>query len=293
MDSLLPTERATRREVYQTRVRPWIEDRLARQPRGVAHPVWDFLFDYYSHAPGQLLRWSPGLGVELLGTNPDQTDFPRDFEATNQGCRLVVHRFPARRIESLQWACNYLRQIQNREPFWGCFGLHEWAMVYQTEAIRHRRVPLRLGSLGTDDVVDRYPLQCSHFDASRFFTPASQPKNRWPLSRAHTTQHDQPGCVHVVMDLYKFCYKIVPWIDSELLADAFELAVEGRRLDMRASPYDLRDYGLEPIAIETKPGREVYLQAQRELAQAGLQLRPRVIAAYERLLQELNQPISR
>ena len=52
------------------------------------------------------------------------------------------------------------------------------------------------------------------------------------------------------MDLYKWAYKFYPWTPSDLIADAFELAVEIREIDMRASPYDLGVYGFEPITIE-------------------------------------------
>ena len=41
------------------------------------------------------------------------------------------------------------------------------------------------------------------------------------------------------MDLYKWCYKLGPLIESELLMDCLELAADARELDMRASPYDL------------------------------------------------------
>ena len=39
---------------------------------------------------------------------------------------------------------NMLRQTANRAGVFGCFGLHEWAMVYQAESIRHRACPLRV-----------------------------------------------------------------------------------------------------------------------------------------------------
>ena len=32
---------------------------------GEAHPVWDFLFTYYSLRPRQLRIWHPGFGVAL------------------------------------------------------------------------------------------------------------------------------------------------------------------------------------------------------------------------------------
>jgi hypothetical protein len=51
-------------------------------------------------------------------------------------------------------------------------------------------------------------------------------------------------------DLYKWSYKLSPLIDSETLLDCLELAAAAREIDMRASPYDLSDYGYTPIAVE-------------------------------------------
>ncbi len=74
------------------------------------------------------------------------------------------------------------------------------------------------------------------------------------MTRAATTDHDQPGCIHVNMDLYRFAYKIAPFCPSELVADAFDLARAAREVDMRASPYDLSGYGFAPLRIEISGG---------------------------------------
>jgi hypothetical protein len=87
----------------------------------------------------------------------------------------------------------------------------------------------------------------------------------------------------VNMDLYRFCYKIAPWIESEVLADAFALARAARELDMRASPYDLAEFGFEPIAIESADGRAQYVRLQREIARSAEPVRERVLRAYQRL----------
>ncbi len=71
---------------------------------------------------------------------------------------------------------------------------------------------------------------------------------------------------------------------SELLLDCFELAVELRTLDMRASPYDLQEFGMVPIAIETAEGRREYEQEQARLAEKAVPLRERLIGALERCL---------
>jgi hypothetical protein len=85
------------------------------------------------------------------------------------------------------------------------------------------------------------------------------------------------------MDLYRFCYKIAPWIESELLADAFELARFAREIDMRASPYDLREIGFEPIRVETADGRAEYVRWQGKIFERARPIRQRVLAAYRRL----------
>ena len=41
--------------------------RSFRAPAGEPHPVWDFLFTYYSLRPRQLRTWHPGFGVVLAG----------------------------------------------------------------------------------------------------------------------------------------------------------------------------------------------------------------------------------
>ncbi len=154
-----------------------------------------------------------------------------------------------------------------------CFGLHEWAMVYRSGEVRHQQVPLRLGRAGTDAVVDSMSLRCTHFDAFRFFTPAAAPRNMERLTRDDQIGREQPGCLHAGMDLYKWAFKLVPLVDSDLLLDCFALACAAREIDMRASPYDLSSFGYEPIAIETPGGRADYVRAQAELATRASDLR--------------------
>ena len=50
-------------------------------------------------------------------------------------------------------------------------------MVYRTSDVRHEKWPLRLGSTGTDQVVESHKVSCSHFDAFRFFTSSARPLN--------------------------------------------------------------------------------------------------------------------
>lgn len=274
---------ALRRELYLSRVRPWAEDRLRRMSRGEKHPVHDFLFEYYSFRPAHLLRWSPGPDVVLEEAVPADLGWA-DFVTCDGGLVLRPSAFPAHRVPYLRWAVAYLEAIRAREPSFACLGLHEWAMVYRDPNVRHPYVPLRLSLEETDAVVEGQPLRCTHFDAFRFFTRAAAPRNRLPLARQATTEHDQPGCLHVNMDLYRFAYKVAPFCPSDVLADAFELAAAAREVDMRASPYDLSGYGSPPVKIETREGREEYVELQRQLYGRGVPVRGRVLEAYRKLL---------
>jgi hypothetical protein len=278
MDRLIENVWRGRRDAHRNRVGPLAADRVARSGR--KHPVYDFLFEYYSYRPAHLLRWSPGVGVVLEGATLTDAEWLHLFRECDGGIVLRVDDFPERRLGYLRWAIDYLQTTGAREPQFGCFGLHEWAMVYRTADIRHTRVPLRIAA---EEVVESMPLRCTHYDAFRFFTSAAVPRNRVQLSREVTTDHDQPGCVHVTMDLYKFAYKLAPWVSSEVVAEAFELAAVARELDMRASPYDLSEFGFAPIRIETKEGREEYVREQRELTRRAAPVRERVLAAYRKM----------
>ena len=238
-----------RRAAHERRVDAWTAPHLARRKRGEKHPVHDFLFTYYSHRPAQLRRWHPGAGVVLSGADP--AEFGPFYVATDGGVTLDTGAVLARRGDSVAWITELLRRTAGREAHFGCFGMHEWAMVYRQtqDEVRHNAWPLRLTPAATAEVVEANRIRCSHFDAYRFFTAPARPLNQ--LNPTRETQHDneQPGCLHANMDLYKWAYKLSPLVPSELVADCFALAREIRTLDMRASPYDLADLGVAPVAV--------------------------------------------
>jgi hypothetical protein len=204
--------------------------------------------------------------------------------------RLDRSAYLRERGDAVRFVRDLLGRTLGRPALFTCFGLHEWAMVYRSAAgdIRHAGWPLRLGHQGTDAVVDslrmQLQLRCTHFDAFRFFTPAAQPLNAVTPTRQRQGDLEQPGCLHAGMDLYKWAMKLSPGIPSDLVMDCFDLARALRALDMRASPYDLRSLGYEPIPIETPQGRAAYVRAQREYAARGQALRARLITACDALL---------
>lgn len=282
--SLIRHEWAERQRAHVARVSEWADSRIARATRDIPDPVYDFLFEYYPFRPSHLKRWSPGVGVVLQDALAHELDWADDFQVGPDGAYIPYTSFPERRRPFLEWAHKYLTGIADRPPQFSCFGLHEWAMVYRCEAPRHSQVPMRLSPEEIDQVVESSDLRCTHYDAFRFFTPGAAPLNKNPLTRELTTDFDQRACIHVTMDLYRFAHKIAPWCSSELIADAFLLAADARRVDMRASPYDLQADGLEPIRVETTSGREEYINEQRRLADLAVPIRQRLIAVYRELI---------
>ena len=274
-----------RSATHEARIDRWAVPHRERRMRGESHPVHDFLFTYYSQAPGRVRRWHPGVGTALAP--------PADGPAPHAGWRwyrtlddgtvaLDREGYLADRGPTVRFVHELLTATASRPVFAGCFGLHEWAMVYRADERRHA-LPLRLGPAGTDAVVESHPIRCSHYDAFRFFTPEAVGRNRLQPTRESQTATEQPGCLHATMDLYKWACKLGPAVPGELLADCFALAADVRELDMRASPYDLRDHGYAAVAIETAEGKAEYAAAQRGFASRGAELRRRLLVVCETL----------
>jgi hypothetical protein len=267
-----------REAAHEERARALTRAHRERASRGEAHPVEDFLFTYYSYKPSVLHRWHPGEGAELADAAAEARAGWRWYRpGTAEGSIAVDGAgFRAGRGALIANVGRILRATADRSPGFGCFGLHEWAMVYREPQHRHP-VPLRLGRDETDAVVEAHELRCTHFDAFRFFTPEAAPRNHATPTRERQAELEQPGCLHAGMDLYKWAVKLGPLVPGELLLDAFELARDIRTLDMRASPYDLSGWGYEAVPIETAEGKAAYVRAQRAFADRGRAIRQRLI----------------
>ena len=217
------------------------------------------------------------VGAEAVSRYADLADWTVTADglgATPDPARVARH---SRRLADVR---RLLRATAGRAPSYGCFGMHEWAMVYRLapDAVRHEQLPLRLGSAGTDAVVEGQALRCTHVDAFRFFTDAAVPRNATVPTRESQPRDEQPGCLHAGMDLYRWAALFAPFVPGELVADCFAHAREIREVDMRASPYDLTGLGYPPIAVETPEGRAEYVRQQRTFAERGAVLRERLLA---------------
>ena len=283
---LAEPEWLARQAAHERRVRAWTDPHQARQALGEKHPVEDFLWEYYRFRPSWLRRWHPGPDVVLLGDAAREFLRWPEYHEADGGIALNPAAFDPKRRDTLVWLLGLLRATAERAPSFGCFGLHEWAMVYRQtpDEVRHNAWPLRFAPDELARIVEAQPIRCTHFDAFRFFTPAARPLNRLQPERATTAQFEQRGCLHANMDLYKWAFKLAPFTPSELTADCFALARDIREVDMRASPYDLAKLGYAPIAIETPAGRAEYEVHQRAFAERSQPLRARLIALCERLV---------
>ena len=277
------------------------------------HPIFNFLFQYYSFDHGLLLKWSPGMNVICTGVStarePDLwtgKGWQWDSIQKNGGWMAPELCTPSVR-KAARAAAEIMRRSQSRTPHLNCYGLHEWAMLYapdagsKTHPRRHQQLPLRLSQSSLNAVVEEQPIGCTHFDAFRFFTPEAAPLNTVEgVTRDNQVDNEQPGCVHSTMDLFRYSLKLWPWVPAELLADTLELAVAARVLDMRASPYDLSEYhtaggssggssnrggfDLTPVRIESASGRREYQVIQANLARRAAPLRSRLLREYEAIL---------
>ena len=271
-----------REAVHRARAERHTLPARSRRDRGQAHPIADFLFEYYPYSFSLLENWHPGVGVclEWHGENEELPFGNRWYCLEDGGLSAAPWKLSDKERQRLLWIRELLEATGDRAPNFACHGLHEWAMVYMGKEVRHEKMlKLRLPQAEIDTLVETRTICCSHHDAFRFFATEARQFNRLQPTLETRISMEQPGCIHANMDLYKWAAKAMPWVGSELLLECFELAVELRDLDMRASPYDLSEWGGEPVRIETAEGRRIYENEQKSLATNARGLREKLVHA--------------
>ena len=278
-----------RASTHRTKAEQWTLPYRDRRARRQLHPIYDFLFIYYRNTPGQLETWHPGSEFSLenaTGYSCYQNKYYSHKDDLTHAAPELIDAAARRRLEFI---LRLAKAIQSRPPQFGCFGMHEWAMVYHGDndgEIRHSEsLPLRLSQSEINAFVESRPIACSHYDAFRFFTPSAQKFNRIQPCADRRIEHEQAGCLHTNMDLYKWSAQCQPWVGSELLWACFEFAIKARVLDMQASAYDCSSLGYSPIKVETPTGRTEYEQRQRKLSQEAQGLRNQLIRKLESLIE--------
>lgn len=283
---LFATDWQEKARLHRSRAERWTEPARKRRGSQKQDPVEDFLFTYYPFSFAKIEEWHPPIGTSIEWTEPLPNCFrKRPYRKEGRALFADPSLLSDKQMTRLHWLRKLLSSTRDRLPNLACHGLHEWAMVYRGADVRHSGVvTLRLPQQEIDALVESRPIRCSHFDAFRFFHPEASGFNKLQPTLLERENLEQPACIHANMDLYKWCFKAMPWPGSELLLDCFELAMELRDLDMRASPYDLSAFGLEAVKIETPDGRRYYEKEQARLAKASEPLRQRIIDSLDRLL---------
>lgn len=211
-----------------------------------------------------------------------------------KGDPMASQQQQQRVIAPFLWYRSVLQNTLRAEPVLHCHGLHEWAMQYQPpgapdppSAKYQSHLPLRVSREVINQTVERKGIHCTHVDALRFFAPSARPLNHRGehLERVDQLQLEQPACVHAHMDLIKMALKLQPFVSSELLANAVEIALLARTLDVAASPYDATAYGVVAVPIETTLGREQYRARQQQLMRRAQEVRRQLLRAYDTFLQ--------
>ncbi len=151
---------------HEAEVDDRVSGHLARRQRGDKHPVEDFLFTYYRLRPAALRRWNPGVGrgvaVQDAPAEEVQERAGRRWHRVDDGVVVLdLEAYLADRAGTVRFVRDLVSATTSRPAQLGCFGLHEWAMVYRLPegAQRHEDHPLRLGAAGTDAVVESHRIR--------------------------------------------------------------------------------------------------------------------------------------
>ena len=114
-------ERETR---HQQRADALTAEHRERAARGEKHPVWDFLFTYYSYKPAVLRKWHPGAGV-VLAEAPERTTWRYYSPVGDSGAMPSLDAFRAEKPALLDYTTRILSSPMNRTGQFGCF-IKEW-----------------------------------------------------------------------------------------------------------------------------------------------------------------------
>ena len=230
----------------------------------------------------------------FLDRNDEKEDDGGNDDTTDTAILLQKAR---RRVSPFLWYQSILQQTASKDPILHCYNLHEWAMQYRPEGAPvppsskyQKHLPLRVSQQVINETIERKGVSCTHVDALRFFAEDAVGLNKYGeagkrLERHEQPEFEQPGCLHAQMDLLKMYLKLQPFVDASLLLDVLEIALESRKLDVAASPYDSSSYGIEAIPIETHEGRSLYRERQTDLYHRSQSIRQDVLHAYNDFLE--------
>ena len=277
-----------RQQAHRERHAEFLEREVKRRSQHRKDPTMDFMFEYYNYSPADVLRWTPGFGVLLQGAGAKEFLKNSRYVECESGVYLSLEQLVHRR-RAITWVRDLLQTTTDREPFYGCYCIHEWALLYHSKLL-HPTFELRVSPEDIAAHVESGPIQCTHFEAYRFFSDQAKALCEVPLDRNTMMETEQSGCLHTNMDLFRWSYKLAPWVSGELVAGAFEVACKARTLDSSTCPYDLTPAGLQPTPIETEKGRELFVERQKAIRDEAMPLRRSLLDLYNHILHWMDEP---
>ena len=279
-----------RRAAHERRVDAWTIGWRERRASGAKHPVDDFLFTYYPTRPAVLRRWHPGIGVALAGEDlADLGDGYREAELAGTPAWLLDPTRFASLVPAALRIAALLTATAHRDPQFGCFGLHEWAMVYRQrpDETRHEQWPLRLEPEQVRATVDGRRT-------------ALQPLRRVPLLHGGGASAE-PGAAHPRAAGPARAGRVPAREHGPVPAREPDLPGRGQRprrrlLRARArhpyprharGPVRPARAGYDPVEVETPSGRSEFAFQQRGFAARAAALRADLLAVVDRFLRTM------
>ena len=276
------------------------------------HPIYNFLHSYYRYSITELKLYSPGVGNYIFDNVTHSGQYllhplVTPIDMNDESCSKYALQLTPTVIKSKRYNMNTISRSKDilestihKNPYFSCYGMHEWAMLYSSRSSqeidpssRHQsKLKLRVSQKIIDDAVESKVLTCTHYDAWRFFNPSAQPMNVInPLTRQNQLEHEQPGCIHATMDLFKYAHQLYPYVSSEILRETIQIALNARKIDMRASPYDVSHIeGCEiPICVETNEGKLLYAKEQMSLYNTSMPIRKKLFQIYTEFINLYNK----
>jgi hypothetical protein len=190
-----------RQHVYQKRIRSILCDDLYTDKK---HPLFNFMFSYFHFKPEKVLyQYSPGLDVTLEDQYNEKSEknintfdnkhlaiFAEINKVGSFTLDPVKGKYCPEKVLSMRNTAKLLQNSYAKAPSFSCYGLHEWAMLYEpspslspslfssksevssekigdTKKSKHQNLPLRVTREEIAALIDSRSLRCTHYDALR------------------------------------------------------------------------------------------------------------------------------
>ena len=227
--------------------------------------------------PWKALRSGIPASASSCGeTPPASTSIRRAIRKSRTGITANAQQAASPAGGSHSLAARYAFSFPRTARLFRVLGLHEWAMVYRTESIRHGQWPLRVTSRQISEIVESLGPRCTHYDAFRFFSAGGASFEQVPTDTPHGRRAGATGLPARKHGSLQVGFQAGAFYRFRVGRGLFRTRdAKFARSTCSASPYDFTALGYFPVKIETPEGRAEYEAKQREFALYAAPLRER------------------